>query len=77
MGRGHCEWCGGVLVAVGNARENGADHDDWVSRKLHKKCYKEKKREGDVAEVAAAYERLQRKAAFSSGICLIDLSQLT
>jgi hypothetical protein len=36
-----CWHCGGVLVPVGNSRSNGAAHDDWDGRILHKKCWKE------------------------------------
>ncbi len=78
--KGYCTWCGGVLVAVGSARANGADHDDWSTRKLHKRCYKEKKevekeerRRGDVA---AVYERLRQQSLGERlGKCLIDLSE--
>lgn len=73
--KGYCSWCGGVLVAVGSARANGADHDDWSTRKLHKRCYKEKKEVEEEEEVAAVYAALRQKAAFSSGRCLIDLSE--
>lgn len=35
-----CIECGKTLVAVGNARSNGKPHNDWGSRKLHKKCWR-------------------------------------
>ena len=73
--KGYCSWCGGVLVAVGSARANGADHDDWSTRKLHKRCYKEKKEVEQEEEVAAVYAALRLKAGLSSGRCLIDLSE--
>ena len=34
-----CEVCEKPLVPIGSSRENGADHDDWVGRRLHKKCW--------------------------------------
>lgn len=34
-----CEHCGKKLVAIGNRRKNGKSHDDWDSRKYHKKCW--------------------------------------
>ena len=36
-----CWHCGGVLVPVGSSRSNGAAHDDWDWRFLHKKCWME------------------------------------
>jgi len=36
-----CWWCGGRLVAIGSARKNGAWHDDWDARRLHKRCFTE------------------------------------
>lgn len=37
-----CIACGGALVAIGNARENGVSHHgDWDSRLYHKKCHKD------------------------------------
>ena len=72
---GKCEWCGGTLVAVGHARANGADHEDWSTRKFHKQCYKEKKEEEERQRVAQVYAGLRQKAAFASGRCLIDLSK--
>ena len=34
-----CVICKKPLVPVGNRRKNGANHKDWDSRKMHKKCY--------------------------------------
>ena len=78
--KGYCEWCGGILVAVGSARANGADHDDWTTRKLHKRCYKEKKemekREKRISDMEAVYERLRQKSLVERlGKCMIDLSK--
>tara|TARA_R100000988_G_C3959778_1_gene145541 strand:- start:107 stop:352 length:246 start_codon:yes stop_codon:yes gene_type:complete len=73
--KGHCTWCGGILVAVGSARANGADHDDWSTRKLHKRCYKEKKEVEDEKRRIEACKAVYQKLAFSSGRCLIDLSE--
>jgi ATP-dependent DNA helicase RecQ len=39
--KGKCLSCGRTLVAVGSARSKGAKHDDWGTRKYHKKCWKE------------------------------------
>lgn len=39
-----CEYCGGTLVAIGRERANGKrSHDDWETRRYHKKCWKEMK----------------------------------
>ena len=38
---GKCWHCGGKIVPVGNKRFNGACHEDWDGRYLHKKCWKE------------------------------------
>ncbi len=35
-----CHHCGERLVPVGNDRANGAAHRDWVTRTLHKKCWR-------------------------------------
>jgi len=35
-----CWHCERKLVAIGNARDNGADHQDWHDRYLHKTCWK-------------------------------------
>ena len=35
-----CFNCFKVLPAIGRARMNGADHDDWEGRKFHKGCWK-------------------------------------
>ena len=44
-----CWHCDGNLVAVGNLRCNGADHEDWDGRYLHKSCWKtlKKREDGD------------------------------
>ena len=39
MPRRRCVACGRALVAFGSWRSNGADHEDWAERTLHKKCY--------------------------------------
>ena len=37
-----CEKCGKTMPAIGTARKRGKrTHGDWVSRTLHKKCWKE------------------------------------
>ena len=35
----YCTRCQKVLQVVGNSRKNGKKHDDWESRKMHKKCW--------------------------------------
>ncbi len=40
-----CWHCAGKLVPVGSSRFNGAAHDDWDGRYLHKKCWSELKLE--------------------------------
>jgi len=35
----YCSRCQKVLQAIGNSRKNGKKHDDWESRKMHKKCW--------------------------------------
>jgi hypothetical protein len=42
-----CWHCGGKLVPVGSSRANGASHDDWDGRYLHKKCWLELKSQTD------------------------------
>ena len=50
-----CEHCGRALVAIGRDRENGKQsHDDWSTRKYHKKCWKEVQE----AEEADAFEEM-------------------
>ena len=34
-----CLHCFKPLVSIGSMRSNGAGHDDWHTRKLHKKCW--------------------------------------
>ena len=48
--RWRCWHCGGVLVAIGHARSNGADHEDWETRILHKKCWRELGGRGELKE---------------------------
>ena len=37
-----CKECGGPLKVVGRDRKNGVQHHgDWLSRSMHKKCYRE------------------------------------
>ena len=38
-----CWACEKPLCAVGKSRVNGANHRDWATRKLHKKCWLELK----------------------------------
>lgn len=35
----NCEYCNKKLVPIGNARKNGKYHNDWNTRKYHKKCW--------------------------------------
>lgn len=42
-----CEYCFGRLVPIGSSRQNGASHDDWDGRKMHKKCWLKWKRENE------------------------------
>lgn len=35
----NCKHCNKKLVSIGNKRKNGANHKDWETRSLHKKCY--------------------------------------
>ncbi len=37
--QGRCWKCNKMLVPVGSSRQNGAFHDDWEGRILHKKCW--------------------------------------
>ena len=40
-----CEYCGKPLKAIGTARKNGKKtHNDWDTRKLHKKCFVEEQK---------------------------------
>jgi|LakMenEpi03Aug12_release.lakeMendotaPanAssembly.Ray.scaffolds.fasta_scaffold12371_4 hypothetical protein len=39
MSKRICEYCNKTLPAVGLSRKNGKSHDDWSTRKFHKKCY--------------------------------------
>jgi hypothetical protein len=35
-----CWHCENELVPIGSSRSNGADHRDWNTRHLHKKCWR-------------------------------------
>ena len=48
--RGKCWKCGGKLIPIGTSRRNGACHDDWEERILHKQCWKLIKAEEEEAE---------------------------
>ena len=37
----HCLHCGKALRPIGTSRKNGKAHDDWATRKYHKKCWVE------------------------------------
>jgi hypothetical protein len=50
---GRCWHCGEKLVPVGFSRGNGACHEDWSSRYLHKKCWRELAKEKDDGDGAA------------------------
>jgi len=39
MSKRICEYCNKTLPTVGLSRKNGKSHDDWSTRKFHKKCY--------------------------------------
>lgn len=41
----HCLHCGKALCPIGTSRKNGKAHDDWATRKYHKKCWVEIKRQ--------------------------------
>jgi hypothetical protein len=45
--KNRCWRCQGKLVPVGQSRCRGADHDDWDTRYLHKKCWRLLKRNDD------------------------------
>ena len=36
-----CVKCQKPLVSIGSKRANGKNHNDWDTRRLHKKCFKE------------------------------------
>ncbi len=38
-----CTHCNKPIVAFGKSRKNGTKTEDWSTRKLHKKCWKELK----------------------------------
>lgn len=37
----YCQLCFKHKVPIGNSRKGGKEHNDWESRKYHKKCWKE------------------------------------
>ncbi len=48
-----CTYCEKPLVPIGLARKKGKSHPDWLSRKMHKKCYisyKSERHEGSDEE---------------------------
>ncbi len=45
---GRCWHCGGKLVPIGSSRINGASHNDWDGRYLHKQCWRELKQEDEL-----------------------------
>ena len=61
-----CEYCGKPLKAIGTARKNGKKtHNDWESRKLHKKCWLEERK-----SPFARYSNEVEKKSFDYNICL-------
>jgi len=40
-----CRACSRKLVPIGTARVNGASHEDWDKRRLHKKCWLEQRKQ--------------------------------
>ena len=51
--KGVCESCGYRLMSVGKSRRNGKLHNDWATRKYHKKCWNE------LRERRAAHEYVE------------------
>jgi hypothetical protein len=43
-----CWHCGNKIVPVGSSRMNGAAHDDWYDRYLHKQCWRKLKQQEDL-----------------------------
>lgn len=65
--RGLCDHCGKRLVPVGHERLNGKNHQDWPSRRLHKKCWL-------IQQKIAKYQRYQElkdRARNSPGILCV------
>ncbi len=59
---GPCVRCGKTLRAVGDARANGANHNDWARRSLHKQYWKEERAEQAAAEhIKGVMDRLQNE----------------
>jgi len=49
-----CVLCKKTLVPIGNARKSGkATHDDWETRKYHKKCWLLKR---DIERISKTYK---------------------
>jgi hypothetical protein len=45
-----CLRCHRKLVPIGTSRINGAAHEDWEERRMHKKCWLEDKRENEEVD---------------------------
>lgn len=43
-----CKHCGTKLMPIGNSRINGRAHNDWDTRKLHKKCWLDLKKDDEI-----------------------------
>ena len=57
-----CERCGKPLKAIGLARTNGKKtHNDWSSRKLHKKCWLEEQKFNDTINMINFRDNLLNK----------------
>lgn len=60
-----CERCDRPIVRIGSARKNGRGINDWKSRRLHTKCWREiqrncerKCKECSVWKVGRCYEKI-------------------
>ena len=60
--KGTCTHCGGALKPIGYARDKGKKHHDWRNRTLHKKCWKEIKKEEESKGVSHDYARSHASA---------------
>ena len=60
--KGTCTHCGGALKPIGYARDKGKKHHDWRNRTLHKKCWKEIKKEEEGKGVSHDYARSHASA---------------
>jgi hypothetical protein len=59
---GSCARCGHTLRVIGTARKGGKKHQDWATRTLHKKCWKEEKEEQDrIEHISGVIDRLQNE----------------